>query len=449
MAGTEDLLTDAEQLAISSGDQILEQAIQEAKTTIERARTLGELVALTENLGLSPEASREFITTFRERMEGIEFDPALELGRIFNNVTALLPPKTDMAVKLPVIEQTEPVSRALEVGESTPATELVDEPIEAASEPVKKIRRARLGLPPKDKYEREKADAAVLVKAYLESLGAPFEDFHDSYAAIFASVIVEFANIRPRSDGVDHVAILTEYLSGHTRDEIAKTFNTTANAINNQLNYIKKKVLQNPQAASLKVMINRKLKDTLMAAKTSTVKDPAPVVQSSTPVVETKKAAPVAVTTPTQAQSFEPRFDRSFHLQEASEELGESVDTVQIFSDLLSIDKTKLEKFLGSDKALISQLHASDIDVIVDAIRGDVTAKYASLINPDLKLKQGEKVALYNILGVSYVDGKLKLSQGMSVSRYIHPSGNVSYDRESFARVGLEKLASALAAKKA
>ena len=448
MARAEDLLTDVERLAINSGDELLEQEIKKAKAVIERARTLGELVTLVETLGLSEEASREFIVAFRERMGGIEFDPALELGRIFNNVTALLPSKADMVVKLPIIEQTEPVSRALGVAESAPA-EIVDMPIEIASEPVKKIRRARLGLAPKDKYKREKIDSVVLVKAYLESVGAPHEDFHESYAAIFVSVIVEFANIRGRSDGVDHRAILTEYLSGHTRDEIAKTFDITTNAINNQLNYIKKKVLLNPQAATLRVTINRKLKDTLMAATTTTIKDPAPVVQAPKPVVETKKAVPAAATTLTQTQSFEPRFDRSFHLQEASEELGESVDTVQVFSDLLSIDKTKLEKFLGSDKALISQLHASDVDAIVDAIRGDVTAKFASLINPDLKLKQGEKVALYNILGVSYVDGKLKLGQGMSVSRYIHPSGNVSYDRESFARVGLEKLASALTAKKA
>jgi len=107
MAGAEELLTSAELVAVSHGDELLAQEVLRVNTFIAHARSVQELANLIINLGLSDETSHEIINAFRERTEGMEFDPVVELGRTINNIAAILPPKIDQTdqAALPVASQ--------------------------------------------------------------------------------------------------------------------------------------------------------------------------------------------------------------------------------------------------------------------------------------------------------------------------------------------------------
>lgn len=249
MAGAEELLTSAELVAVSHGDELLAQEVLRVNTFIAHARSVQELANLIINLGLSDETSHEIINAFRERTEGMEFDPVVELGRTINNIAAILPPKIDQTdqAALPVASQA-----AIPIETTEPKQ------VEAKTPKTRTTPKAKAHTPKETPEVKEGIGRLQTALEYLESLtGQKYEAFDISKASELADVIMEFAAIEVRKNSPNHKAIIVGALETTPNTELARSLNLTTAAIRQQKIYVTKKVLENPRRDELGPIIEK------------------------------------------------------------------------------------------------------------------------------------------------------------------------------------------------
>jgi len=455
MAGAEELLTSAELVAVSHGDELLAQEVLRVNTFIAHARSVQELANLIINLGLSDETSHEIINAFRERTEGMEFDPVVELGRTINNIAAILPPKIDQTdqAALPVASQA-----AIPIETTEPKQ------VEAKTPKTRTTPKARAHTPKETPEVKEGIGRLQTALEYLESLtGQKYEAFDISKASELADVIMEFAAIEVRKNSPNHKAIIVGALETTPNTELARSLNLTTAAIRQQKIYITKKVLENPRKDELGPIIEKILSDVQIPSVE--ILDQTPLVSSDIndseseivgneldlseqDVTEAKDKEPAGFVPPkyvpdqrpTLAEPLnltvpQPPTSKYIGLKGATSKDDESLDIeteldlhgqgalVKAFVELLDIKpelEDSLKYFLTLDTRGSLHITGEQKNRVVQRFRDIIAARFNSFYNSELKLSEMEKVALTNTLGWACKDGKNFYFPGKLVSAFTH-----------------------------
>jgi hypothetical protein len=125
-------------------------------------------------------------------------------------------------------------------------------------------------------------------------------------------------------------------------------------------------------------------------------------------------------------------------------------DTVLSLSKTLELDEENtrfLSLLLDEHIDSKTKFSSAQKDRIVKTIRDALLKRFSSTLDTNLKLTQGERVALNNILGIEYINNEPNFRTGLTVGEYTHKNGSgpINYDRQDSAMLGFDKLAEALA----
>lgn len=358
------------------------------RVLVERARALGQLIELSEMLGLSQDTSHEFLVAFRIRMQGADFDLVQELGRTFSNIVALLPKKNDGS-GLSFVE----------------------------------INEAGYGI------------GFETALQYLEALtGRAYANFNPQKASELTSIIMNFLTIKIRKDNPDREKILLGILSGLPNVEIAERLGVTVNLVTHQKAYMLKKVSENPRRHILHQRVERVLSEyEITHRRQLTLFEDDEIMTESDPIMANDE---VSVEQPPTKPLITSEID-----VDVEDPLIESfAKTLDIDQDL----RASLRNFLSIDSGSSLLITGEQKHKIVQRFRAMIKKYFKSFHNASIQLNEQEKMAVSHTLGWLHQDGKDLYFPGMLISVYTHiENDGRTQEREELSVNAYTKLAAA------
>jgi hypothetical protein len=463
-------LTEQEKQILARGVEPFAEQLRQAEADFARPRAKGRVALLADHIGLPQGAGDELVARLDSLLEGLSKE---EIDGIVADLSSLIakipqsPAAQDVEARpLSTVVPAEIVSAApvdlpeLHPGSAEPDTDasqtvqtpvLQDETVAAVETETLESQITISDTESRDQtLENEKA-LNKSTRDFLASIVGNFDE--DIVTTDDAERITQFllglkGAIKPRGQkGFPYGDTIKYRLTNLSPTDIAELVRRNSPHVVVSLNSFREAIKRNNNPEDISRLFHE-LIATTAASNTESVEETTKATENP-PVTQ---SGPMPGPPKAQLTYVKPQQPSKGGPLETSVEkpIAQYSDTVLSLSKTLELDEENtrfLSLLLDEGIDAKTKFSPAQKEQIVRTIRNALLIRFTSTSDTNLKLSQGERVALNNILGIVFINNTDKFQTGLTVGEYIHKNGSgpIDYDRRVFALLGFEKLAEALA----